>query len=457
MVMDAKMTLSGALAPSRAEMQQLLLDNTPVSPKEAADRFKWGEKLIQPDDYLPKFNAFFDSHPELAGVDREALFATINDSFRLIEELTATMISAERGETMNYHNEIHSQITAIQALKHTLGSIALAQRNGTLPEELQNPDNLNKFLRTVVVSAACHEVNDWNVKPLVDPITRQPTAEAKAEKLTRVERARVRINEFLETHNISRRDFNMLIDADNFAKPTETVVAEVSLIEEFITLNGLSQDTAIDMVDSDDFDPSQYRLGEEMQALKMTYKDKDGNKAKDRKMPRSFLKVEDDPVTSLMGQIMDRDKAGFDQALPLYAYSIGAADFGQVGNPEYLRTIKVQVGEEVYSVPAGPLALAYEMHKYTDNWAVTSGFGTVDETGELQFIWENVTSGAYFWNNYALPRIQGGIASMKEFSPGEGGEGQNAENLYGNLHHIIQENDERLKVARQAKKESVNA
>ena len=452
MVMDAKMTLSGAI--TKTEMQQLLQDNTPVSPKEAADRFKWGEKLIQPDDYLPKFNAFFDSHPELAGVDREALFATINDSFRLIEELTATMISAERGETMNYHNEIHSQITAIQALKHTLGSIALAQQNGTLPEELQNPDNLNKFLRTVVVSAACHEVNDWNVKPLVDPVTRLPKAEDIADKQARVEVARERINGFLETHDISRRDFNMLIDADNFTKPTEAVMGEIGLIEEFINLNGLSQDTVMDVVDTDDFDPSKYQLGAEMAELRRVFKEK--SKDPTKKMPRSFLKVDGDKVPSLMGEIVGRDRNAFDQALPLYAYSIGAADFGQVGNPEYLRTIKVQVGEEVYSVPAGPLALAYEMHKYTDNWAVTSGFGTVTDTGDLAFIWENVTSGAYFWNNFALPRIQKGIASMMEFSPGEGGEGQNADNLYRNLHHIIQENDERLKLVRQAKEEAVN-
>ncbi|MFA5894256.1 MAG: hypothetical protein WC851_00595 [Candidatus Shapirobacteria bacterium] len=445
MVADSSVSMTLSKAIPADEMKRMILDNIPVSPKEAAERFKWDERLIQPENYLEKFNTFFDNHPELAGVDRDALYATIGDSFHLIDELTQIMIPTENGQSMNYHNEVHSKITAIQALKHTLGSIALASREGTLPDELRDPDNLNQFLRLTVISAVCHEENDWKAKPPVDPITRMASAEGIADKQSRMETAQGRINQFLEAHQVSRSDFNIFLDADNFSKTPEEVMAEIGLTREFLNRNQLSEDQLIDIVDRDDFDPSQYQLGGEMATLRKTYADKK------RRMSRPFLRVEGDTVPSLMDKMMASSRVQFDRAMPLYTYSIGAADFGQVGNPEYVRTIKIKIGEEVYSVPAGPLALAYEMHKYTDNWAVSSGFGTISADGELVLNVENVTTGDFFWNNFALPRIQRGIASMKEFSPGKGGEGENAENLYGNIHHIVEENTAKLKASKGVK------
>lgn len=444
MALDVSMTLSGAIQAD--ELKQLIVDNTPVPIKEAADRFKWDERLIQKDNYQKKIDAFIELHPELAQIDREGLYATIEDSFHLIEELNAMMIPTERSQTMNYHNEVHSKITAIQNLKHVLGGMALAMKNGTLPDELRDPENMNKFLRLSVSTAACHEVNDWMVRPITDPVTHLPHPNEVADKQTRIGAARERIGEYLEAHALSCRDFNVLIEADNFSKPPEQVMAELGLIQEFLLDNGLTQGQFAQVVGAADFDPTSYKHGAEIAELASQYK------AKDKPLPTPFLDSDNDGEESILETLMRSGRDSYDAVLPIYTYAIGAADFGQIGNTEYLRTIKVMdYDEQVYSVPAGPMALVYEMFKYTPDWVVSQGFGTYDQNGRMVLNWENVTTGDFFWNNFAQPRIKNGLASMMEFSPGQGGEGENAEKLFNNVTRVVEENTAKLKASKQLK------
>lgn len=184
------------------------------TPEQIAEKFMWGGELHMKKNYEPKFRNFLEKHPELH-LDPDAVIAAIDRANEYTGSYYDALFDDKSADTkMEYHNKIHTQITAVTASKMLLGVFTEIAASHEYGHYFQNPDGQKLMMRVfenAVTGFSMHEIDDWWIR---------------GKDQTLLETVKKNFSQKLTYAGINTDDFNRLIKLDDYTKPKEQSVEE---------------------------------------------------------------------------------------------------------------------------------------------------------------------------------------------------------------------------------------